>query len=126
MEHYGIRGLALKIFTSYLRDRTHKVKIDKTVSEWLTINIGVPQGSLLGLILLFILINDLVNLSCKFQAILYADDPTLFFSDHHAQILISQCISGLTLFLNCNFSNKLYINEEKTYCMGITLRSLEG
>ena len=74
MDCYGIRGLALNIFTSYLRDRTHRVRLSKTVSDWLTINITVPQGSLLGPIL--------VNLSCNFQPILYADDAALLFSDN--------------------------------------------
>ena len=125
MERYGIRGLALEIFTSYLRDRTHRVRIGKTVSDWLTINIGVPQGSLVSPIFFLIFINDLVNLSCNFLPILYADDTTLLFSDQNAQNLITQCNSGLTIFHNWSISNKLSINEEKTYCMAITLRSLE-
>jgi len=44
MEKYGIRGVALKMFESYLRDRTQRVKIGGHLSDSLTINIGVPQG----------------------------------------------------------------------------------
>ena len=121
MQRFGIRGLA----TSHLRDRTHRVRIGRTVSGWLTINNGVPQGSLLGPILFLIFKNDLVNLSRDFQPILYADDTTLLFSDHNSQNFVSQRNSGSTIFHNWSISNKLSTNEEKTCCMTITSRSLK-
>ena len=44
MERCGIRAISFEIFMSYLHARTHKLKIGKTVTDWLTINIGVLQG----------------------------------------------------------------------------------
>ena len=38
---------------------------------------GVPQGSIIGLLLFNIFINDIVNACDKFVSILYADDTTL-------------------------------------------------
>ena len=43
----------------------------------LSINTGVPQGSIVGPLLFNILINDIIMSSDKFNFILYADDTTL-------------------------------------------------
>ena len=43
----------------------------------LSINTGVPQGSIVGPLLFNILINDSIMSSDKFNFILYADDTTL-------------------------------------------------
>ena len=46
--HYGIRGLRLEWFSSYLNDRTQQVLCNNQLSATLKINCGVPQGSILG------------------------------------------------------------------------------
>ena len=54
MEHYGIRGITLEWFKSYLNQRVQYVTYKSTNSKSLNIPCGVPQGSVLGP-LLFIL-----------------------------------------------------------------------
>ena len=49
---YGIRGIALKLMKSYLTDRTQYVIYDGMQSTKLPISCGVPQGSILGPLLL--------------------------------------------------------------------------
>ena len=53
LEHYGIRGNALNLFKSYLKDRTQFTVIDKTKSKTSNIDCGVPQGSVLGPLFFF-------------------------------------------------------------------------
>ena len=45
LEMYGIRGISLELFISYLSNRYQAVKIDNVLSDFEAINMGVPQGS---------------------------------------------------------------------------------
>ncbi len=56
LDHYGIRGVAKLWFKSYLALRTQRVRLDGITSEYLNVNCGVPQGSILGPLLFFIYI----------------------------------------------------------------------
>ena len=54
LEYYGIRGIALKWFANYSTNRKQYVVFEGVTSVFKNITHGVPQGSILGL-LLFIL-----------------------------------------------------------------------
>lgn len=54
LEHYGIRGTSLQWFKSYLSDRQQQVSFNGTLSKFLSIKYGVPQGSILGPLLFII------------------------------------------------------------------------
>ena len=64
-------------FENYLTDRIQRVTIPGGNSEWVKINAGVPQGSILGPLLFLLYINDIVhdiNLSIR----LFADDTSIY------------------------------------------------
>ena len=76
LEHYGIRGLPLALIKSYLSNRKQKVTINGVESDFLPLEIGVPQGSILGPLLFIIYVNDITTAAPSEKVALYADDTT--------------------------------------------------
>ena len=74
---YNFSPAALKWFQSYLKNRLQTVQIECRLSDPLLIgDQGVPQGSLLGLLLFLIFYNDFPDIRTEGSSILYADDDT--------------------------------------------------
>ena len=69
-EGYGVRVLPLMLLETFLKDRLQNVKIVNNYSHNSTINVGVPQGEIMGII------NDLPNVSNSIST----NDTTMFAS----------------------------------------------
>ena len=117
LELYGIRGIPLGLFSSYLSDRYQAVKVNGVMSGFRSIDTGVPQGSVLGPILYLIYVNELPNISNVFSTCLFADDTTLIFKSSNIYELSNACQIGLECFFRWCCANRLSINISKTNMM---------
>ena len=79
LELYGVRGIPLQWFWSYLSGRQQHVSVAGNLSETLEISCGVPQGSVLGSLLFLLYINDLPKISSKLSFFLFADDTNIYY-----------------------------------------------
>jgi ribonuclease P/MRP protein subunit RPP40 len=111
---YGIRGIQLDWFKSYLTNRSQCVSINGIMSNCETIKYGVPQGSILGPLLFLLYINDLPNTSSILSFILFADDTNVFYSNRSYHSLIETVNTELALVADWFTVNKLSLNLQKT------------
>ena len=114
LEKYGVFGKAFHILKSYLRDRTQTVNIRDTHADIRNIDIGVPQGSILGPLLFIIYINDLAKVDNKGDFFIYADDTAVFFQHTDPNVLqniVDTTLPKISTWLQTNF---LSLNASKT------------
>ena len=117
LEFYGVRGLPLNWFSSYLSNRNQYVRYNGHDSCKSNISCGVPQGSILGPLLFLVFINDLHNVSKKLFFVLFADDSNLLLSGSNLNDLCKQMNAELKNVVNWFKTNKLCLNVKKTNFM---------
>ncbi len=114
LHHYGIRGLALKWFNSYLHGRLQYVDIHNHKSQKMDVKYGVLQGSILGPLLFILFINDFINSSKLLHKVIFADDTNLFLSHNNSyelQDLLNAELQKVDAWFK---SYKLSLNINKT------------
>lgn len=145
MENIGIRGVALSLFESYLKNRSQTVKIGQSFSEFRNISVGVPQGSVLGPILFLLYLGTIFKIQLKGKITAYADDMGLVYygansTDLEAQIahdlrlmrlwfnLHEMVLSPKTKVMFFDFSinhfSSRYITCHTTNCAGVSCSDL--
>lgn len=122
MQKYGIRDIEYRWFSSYLQNRTQRTKINSTISSAQNVTIGVPQGSVLGVLLFLLYIND-IEKAVDFATIaLFADDALVYVTGDSIDECSSKINSDLEKLNNWCKINKVKLNKTKTKAMIINGR----
>ena len=124
LHKYGIRGKVYSWFSSYLNGRSQFVGLNDVKSPPLSVQCGVPQGSILGPLLFLLYINDLPY-SSNLLPIIFADDTNVFYSGSNFTECVHRINTEMTSLLKWIQSNKLSLNVEKTQYIIFSKRRLQ-
>ena len=121
LEKYGIIDNTNRWSRSYLGNREQCTKVGITLSAYLPVETGVPQGSILGPVLFILFINDLLaNMKSKgYMVNVYADDTVLATGGVTWEQSCSYLIISVDYLMKWCSVNKLVINVKKTKYMEI-------
>ena len=116
---YGIDGLELEWFRSYLSCRQQYCALNGDKSSSQQVTSGIPQGSCLGPLLFILYLNDFESCLKFSKANLYADDTEVSFSSNEPSDVTRNFQAELKNISEWMRMNKLSIQPEKTEFMVI-------
>jgi hypothetical protein len=119
---YHFSENTVRLFKSYLSNRQQMVKVGNIQSDMLTVESGVPQGSILGPLLFLLYINDVTLSSQELNIDLYADDSTLYESGLEVCEIQNKLQSNINNIVDWCVINNMSVHPLKTKCMLIGSR----
>ena len=120
----GFRGVTNSFLNSYMTDRKQYVYLSSMKSDLKPINVGVPQGSVLGPLLFNIFINDIVNVGDA-KKVLFADDAVFYVTAETINLCIDKMRTLIGKLSEWLRNNKLIPNVNKTKLMMFTPRPVD-
>jgi hypothetical protein len=121
---YGIQGIIIDWFRSYLTNRKQKVKIKSPnsthnlASDRGILKHGFHQWSILGPLLFLVYINDLpLQINSLAEPVLFADDTSVIISNGNFIDFSTSANQVLARMMEWFSANKLVLNLEKTNIM---------
>ena len=118
----GVDDSAAAWFKSYLTNRCQRTVMGSTVSSPRLVNIGVPQGSVLGPLFFLVYRNDLAESLKNSKTSLFADDTAIYCTSSNAAELQRKLNEDLAHVKDWLTTHKLTLNVSKTKFMIIAGR----
>ena len=123
LKKFNVHDRCVNWFKSYLSGRSHVTVVNGIKSNNEIISCGIPQGSILGRPLLFIMyVNDLPLSISKMTVSMYADDTALYVRNKNINELAKIVNNELANVREWLIRNKLSLNISKTEFMVIGSR----
>ena len=118
LHDFGIRGRLAYFISASLNERQFRVRVGNTFSNPHKQEMGVPQGSILSVILFSIKINNIVKPVCPgVECFLYVDDFCICYRSKHMHTIerqLQQVLNNLSKWSN---ENGFKFSKTKTKCM---------
>ena len=114
MKYYGVRGIVYELMKSYLSEWLQCVKIRQTVSDFKKFTCEDSQGSVLGLLLFLIYINDIHKSDLIAEFYLFADDTALFCANKNINQIKNNINTSLDNIANWLKAKKNWTNLDKS------------
>ena len=138
LELYGFDDNSLKWMKNYLSGRSQAVYIDGVLSSFLPVDVGVPQGSILGPLCYVIFTNDLPETILASSHVhqghmttycdecgglcCFADDSTYGVSSKDPEVLERKLNEKYNILANYMGNNRLKLNDDKTHLLIMTTK----
>ena len=101
----GVAGKSLAWFRSYLSGRTQQKMCENELSPPAKITVGVPQGSILGLLLFLVYINCIQSVLQHSRMTMFADDMAFYCHENSPtdlQLKLNADLAAITSWLHDN------------------------
>ena len=112
--HYGVKGTPHQWFKSYLTGRQQYTTINHQKASLSNIKYGVPQGSVLGPLLLLLCVNDLNKAVVHSNFHHFADGTNVLYASHSLKNLNKTVNFDLSNLVQWLRANKISLNVNKT------------
>ena len=115
MKQVNINPYVINWLISFLDHRKQRVVVDGYSTEYVSINRGVPQGTVLGPVLFSIFINDIKAINTdKNRLVKFADDITVSLPIE-ANVGLDESQTEVLSFIEWSEKNRMKVNLTKTW-----------
>ena len=121
MDMAGFGPMVISWFKSYL-NRTQQVILQGTLSDIISVDKGIAQGTVLGPILFIFYINDIFKCTKYVNMTMFADDCVMFLSGNNWTNIHYRIQTDFDAVVDWTLRNNLRLNHDKTKAMIFSTR----